>query len=132
MPGHRARHATGAGAIPRQPRGRAVSRIEIASVSKTYNNGVAAVKPVALDIAAGGFVVLSGPSDAGKSTLSRPLDGLAAPSAGEARIDGEALGRADLIAAETVDGWPRVERLRVSVREAHRARFAGRRRGWNR
>ena len=33
--------------------------------------------------------------------------------------------RADLIAADIVDGWPRVERLWVSGREAYRARFAG-------
>ena len=119
MPRRRGRHSTGAGGITRQPRGRTVSRIEIASVSKTYNNGVATLKALAPDIAVGGFVVLSGPSGAGKSPLSRTLDGLATPSAG-------------LIAAGAVDGWPRVERPWVSVREAHRARFAGRRRGRNR
>lgn len=33
--------------------------------------------------------------------------------------------RADLIAVDAVDGWPRVERLWVAGREAYRARFAG-------
>lgn len=33
--------------------------------------------------------------------------------------------RADLIAVDSVDGWPRVERLWVAGREAYRARFAG-------
>jgi alpha-D-ribose 1-methylphosphonate 5-triphosphate diphosphatase len=37
-----------------------------------------------------------------------------------------ALGkRADLIAVDAVDGWPRVERLWVAGREAYRARYAG-------
>ena len=124
-----------------------MSRIEIASVSKTYDNGVAALKPVTLDIAAGSFVVLLGPSGAGKSTLLRTLNGLETPSAGEVRIDGEVLcranlramrartgmndrgeiavgKRADLIAMGDGDGWPRVERLWVAGREAYRARFA--------
>ena len=96
MPGHRARHATGAGAFPGQPLGRAMSRIELGSVSKTYDNGVAALKPVTLDIAAGSFVVLLGPSGAGKSTLLRTLNGLETPTSGEVRIDGEVLCRANL------------------------------------
>ncbi len=73
-----------------------MSRIEIASVSKTYDNGVAALKPITLDIAAGSFVVLLGPSGAGKSTLLRTLNGLETPSTGEVRIDGEVLCRANL------------------------------------
>ena len=73
-----------------------MSRIEIASVSKTYDNGVAALKPVTLDIAAGSFVVLLGPSGAGKSTLLRTLNGLETPTSGVVRIDGEVLCRANL------------------------------------
>ncbi len=33
--------------------------------------------------------------------------------------------RANLIAADTVYGWPRVERLWIASRQAYRARFAG-------
>ncbi len=41
---------------------------------------------------------------AGKSTPPRTLDGLETPSSGVVRIDGEAVGRADVRAAGAVDG----------------------------
>ena len=38
-----------------------------------------------LDLAAGGFLLVTGPNGSGKTTLLRVLAGLAAPSAGELR-----------------------------------------------
>jgi NitT/TauT family transport system ATP-binding protein len=66
----------GGAAIP--PRAVATLR----GVSKTFPNGVVAVKGLDLDIREGEFVTLLGPSGCGKSTALRMLAGLVAPSHG--------------------------------------------------
>ncbi len=59
--------------------------LEIEKLSKTYANGVQALKSVSLTIPAGMFGLL-GPNGAGKSTLMRILATLQEPDAGSARL----------------------------------------------
>ena len=59
--------------------------LEIRDLSKTYGNGVQALKNVSLDIPNGMFGLL-GPNGAGKSTTINILAGLVRKSAGTARI----------------------------------------------
>ena len=61
--------------------------LSIANLSKTYGNGVHALKGVTLTIDRGLFGLL-GPNGAGKSTLMRTLATLQAPDAGEIVFDG--------------------------------------------
>ena len=64
--------------------------ISIRSITKTYQTQsgepVEALKPTALEIGAGEFVVVVGPSGCGKSTLLNMLAGFGEPSSGEARV----------------------------------------------
>ena len=59
--------------------------LSIASLSKTYANGVRALNNVSLDIPAGMFGLL-GPNGAGKSTLMRTIATLQQPDAGSIRL----------------------------------------------
>jgi len=61
--------------------------LQITNLSKTYPNGVQALKGVSLDIDRGLFGLL-GPNGAGKSTLMRTLATLQEPDAGEIVFDG--------------------------------------------
>ena len=63
-------------------------------VTKDYGK-VQAVHEVGLAIKEGEFVTLLGPSGCGKSTLLALLSGLERPSAGEVRLDGQALNALD-------------------------------------
>jgi ABC-2 type transport system ATP-binding protein len=65
----------------------AVPRLTIRGVSKTYPNGVHALKDVTLTIPAGMYGLL-GPNGAGKSTLMRILATLQEPDAGTIHLDG--------------------------------------------
>ncbi|WP_458761454.1 ABC transporter ATP-binding protein [Afipia sp. TerB] len=62
------------------PVGAAVS---LRDVTKTYDNGVAALGPIDLTVTRGEFVSLLGPSGCGKSTALRLIAGLATPTAGQ-------------------------------------------------
>src|SRR4029077_9196014 len=57
-----------------------------AAVTKVYDNGVAALGPLDLDVKRGEFVSLLGPSGCGKSTALRLIAGLTAPSSGVVRV----------------------------------------------
>jgi ABC-2 type transport system ATP-binding protein len=59
--------------------------LEIRDVTKTYPNGVRALRGVSLDIPAGMFGLL-GPNGAGKSTLMRTIATLQEPDAGSIRL----------------------------------------------
>ena len=61
--------------------------LEIRSLSKTYANGVQALKDVTLDVPRGMFGLL-GPNGAGKSTLMRTIATLQEADAGSIHLDG--------------------------------------------
>jgi ABC-2 type transport system ATP-binding protein len=61
-------------------------QLRIRDLSKTYRNGVQALKSVSLDVPAGLFGLL-GPNGAGKSTLMRILATLQEPDAGSVHLD---------------------------------------------
>jgi len=66
---------------------RAIPMLEIRSLSKTYANGVQALRDVSLDIPRGMFGLL-GPNGAGKSTLMRTIATLQDADAGSIHLDG--------------------------------------------
>jgi putative ABC transport system ATP-binding protein len=68
--------------------------IDAENVSKQFQGkrNVAALDDVTLSIARGEMVSVIGPSGSGKSTLLNLIGGLDRPTAGEIRIDGQALG----------------------------------------
>ena len=71
-----------------------MSLISARDVTKTYRTGdvtVDALRGVDLDISAGEFVVIMGPSGNGKSTLLNCLSGLDSIDGGEVHIDGQAI-----------------------------------------
>lgn len=61
--------------------------LEISGISKTYGNGVQALRDVNLSIPAGMFGLL-GPNGAGKSTLMRTIAALQVPDGGSITFDG--------------------------------------------
>jgi ABC-type multidrug transport system ATPase subunit len=61
--------------------------LTIRDLSKTYSNGVQALKNVSLDIPTGMFGLL-GPNGAGKSTLMRTIATLQDPDSGSIRLNG--------------------------------------------
>src|SRR5699024_2177496 len=66
------------------------SMLTIRHLSKTYANGVQALKDVSLDIPHGMFGLL-GPNGAGKSTLMRTIATLQEPDGGSIELDGQDL-----------------------------------------
>ena len=60
--------------------------LSIRNLSKTYDNGVHALRDVSLDVPTGMFGLL-GPNGAGKSSLMRTLATLQAPDAGSVTLD---------------------------------------------
>jgi len=66
------------------------------SVGKRYPDGAVALADVSFEVPRGQFCVILGPSGAGKSTLLRCVNGLATPSEGQVRIDGELVGQSTL------------------------------------
>jgi ABC-type multidrug transport system ATPase subunit len=69
--------------------------LEIAHLTKTYPNGVQALRDVSLTIDKGLFGLL-GPNGAGKSTLMRTIATLQEPDGGTIRLDGAAVQRGQL------------------------------------
>jgi ABC-type multidrug transport system ATPase subunit len=61
--------------------------LSIRNLSKTYRNGVRALRDVSLEIPKGMFGLL-GPNGAGKSTLMRTIATLQAPDSGTIAFDG--------------------------------------------
>ena len=62
--------------------------ILLKNVSKSYRNGVHALRDINLEIDEGEFVYIIGPTGCGKSTLIKLLDGEELPDAGISKPDG--------------------------------------------
>lgn len=73
-----------AGDVSGKPPGGAA--ISLRDVTKVYDNGVAALGPLDLDVRAGEFVSLLGPSGCGKSTALRIIAGLNEPTTGSVHV----------------------------------------------
>jgi multiple sugar transport system ATP-binding protein len=67
-----------------------MAEVTLAGLSKAYGT-TQALKDVSLTIPDGGFVVLLGPTGAGKTTTLRLIAGLDAPDAGDVVIDGRSV-----------------------------------------
>ena len=65
--------------------------VKFVNVSKTYPNGVEALKNISLEIHEGEFVAIIGLSGAGKSTLLRLINKLIENTGGEVFFDGESV-----------------------------------------
>jgi NitT/TauT family transport system ATP-binding protein len=75
-----------------------VSKLSIRGVTRVFpavraHPPVTALEPITLDVADNDFITILGPSGCGKSTLLRIVAGLTPPSAGEVRLDGQAVTR---------------------------------------
>jgi len=66
-----------------------MAEIVLEGISKRYADGTEALQRTDLSIHDGEFFILVGPSGCGKSTLLNIIVGLAQPSTGEVRVDGE-------------------------------------------
>lgn len=60
--------------------------VQLRGITKIYDNGVAALGSLDLDVRAGEFVSLLGPSGCGKSTALRIIAGLSEPTTGSVRV----------------------------------------------
>ena len=100
--------------------------VRLRAVTKVYDNGVAALGPLDLDVAKGEFVSLLGPSGCGKSTALRLIAGLGAPSAGTVSVSHHAT-RADgrhpigfVFQEPTLMPWASVrENVRLPLKLSH-------------
>ena len=68
-----------------------MSELALRQISKTYANGICALKPTDLEIKDAEFVVLVGPSGCGKSTLLRIIAGLETSTSGDLLLDERSL-----------------------------------------
>lgn len=67
--------------------------ILLKDVSKSYKNGVHALRDINLEIDSGEFVYVIGPTGCGKSTLIKLLDGEEKPDQGEVLVSGINVGK---------------------------------------
>lgn len=67
--------------------------ILLENVSKSYKNGVSALKNISLSIEEGEFVYIIGPTGSGKSTLIKLLDGEEIPDEGKVTVANTDVGK---------------------------------------
>jgi len=70
---------------------KAIELLELNNITKTFNDGTAALKGVDLHVMEGEFVVLLGPSGSGKTTLIRSISGLVRPNDGIIKFKGKTI-----------------------------------------
>jgi ABC-2 type transport system ATP-binding protein len=80
-----------------------MNALSVRGLTKTYRNGVQALKGVDLDVEEGDFFALLGPNGAGKTTLIGIITSLVTKTAGEARVFGHDIDR-ELEAAKACIG----------------------------
>src|SRR6267142_1749008 len=80
-----------------------LNALSVRDLTKTYKNGVQALKGVDLDVEQGDFFALLGPNGAGKTTLIGIITSLVNKTAGEARVFGYDIDR-ELEAAKACIG----------------------------
>ena len=67
-----------------------MARISLHSVTKRFGD-IVAIRELTLEVQDREFLVILGPSGAGKTTTLRTVAGLETPDAGSVRINGEAM-----------------------------------------
>ncbi len=77
--------------------------LEISNLTKTYSNGLQALKGINLQVEEGDFFALLGPNGAGKSTCIGIISALVNKTAGDVRIFGKSIVE-DTLAAKTLLG----------------------------
>ena len=77
--------------------------LEISNLTKTYSNGLQALKGIDLQVEEGDFFALLGPNGAGKSTCIGIISALVNKTAGDVRIFGKSIID-DTLAAKTLLG----------------------------
>ncbi len=80
-----------------------MNALSVRALTKTYRNGVQALKGVDLDVEQGDFFALLGPNGAGKTTLIGIITSLVNKTSGEARVFGHDIDR-ELEAAKACIG----------------------------
>jgi|SRR5947209_235825 len=98
--------------------------VSLRGVTKIYDNGVAALGPVDLDVATGEFVSLLGPSGCGKSTALRLIAGLSAATSGTVAVAGGKPNAIGFVFQEpTLMPWTTIgENVRLPLKLAHASR----------
>jgi NitT/TauT family transport system ATP-binding protein len=117
---------TGPAALSESNGGATGLAVSLRAVTKIFDNGVAALGPLDLDIPKGEFVSLLGPSGCGKSTALRVIAGLASPTSGSVEVshhagDGRPGHSIGFVFQEpTLMPWTTVrENVRLPLRLAH-------------
>ncbi len=80
--------------------------LEIANLSKTYSNGLQALKGIDLQVEQGDFFALLGPNGAGKSTCIGIISALVNKSGGDVRIFGRSIDEEPLAAKSLLGSVP--------------------------
>ena len=70
-----------------------MNALSVRGLTKTYRNGVQALKGIDLEVEQGDFFALLGPNGAGKTTLIGIITSLVNKTAGEARVFGHDIDR---------------------------------------
>ena len=93
--------------------------LSIHNLTKTYGNGVQALRGISLDVEAGDFYALLGPNGAGKSTTIGVVSSLVKKSAGEVRIFGHDIDTDLSLAKQRLGVVPQVVAVAIVDRLQH-------------